>query len=431
MKTPTTPCLRCEKTNYVIGKTLETGTVCKSCAKYFQIYESCSTCRDDMYPTSNRTLPNGEVRLLCDKCYSKHLPVCHSCGYRRKALTFTLEQKPLCKFCSIEGTRKCIKCKKEFPAGQGRTCQSCHYQQTLDKKVAFIANSFTHLSECFVGFSKWLLNRRGLLFTATHIQNYQLYFYQIDELYEELQQMPSYEILLNRFRFATSKKYFLIHTFLDEQHLIKMDENITEKYSNFNLIEKQLEIFNSCSYKHKLIYKYYQHLCTKLPNQQIALRSIRLALTPAIKFLQYCENFQEDKPTMKALEGYLWLYSGQRATIAEFINFLKNEFAYSLQITKIPETSLKRPRISHQILRARAIKLMRNPQLIDKKASYFYTAIFGYLHWISIPINVFIAYDDFHFNRNGDCYIRMCGHIFNIPEEIYAVIAELNHKKAK
>lgn len=418
MKTPTNLCLRCEKINYVIGKTLETGTVCKSCAKYFQIYESCSTCRDDMYPTSNRTLPSGKVRLLCDKCYSKHLPVCHSCGYRRKALTFTLEQKSLCKFCSIEKTRKCTKCKKEFPAGRGRICQACHYQQTLDNKVTFIANSFTYLNKCFVDFSEWLLNRRGILFTATHIQNYQLYFYQIDELYEELQQMPSYEILLSRFRFATGKKYFLIHTFLDEQHLIKIDGNITEKYSNFNLIKKQLERFNSCSYKHKLIHKYYQYLCTKLQNRQITLRSIRLALTPAIKFLQYCENFQENKPTMKALEGYLWLYSGQRATITEFINFLTNEFAYSLQITKIPKACLSRPNVSHQILKGRVIRMMQNPKIIQKKLQYFYAAIFGYFHWVNIPQNVFISHENLHKGKDENYYIHMCRKKFYLPQNV-------------
>lgn len=71
MKTPTTPCLRCKKTNYIIGKTLANGTVCKSCAKYFQTYENCSECGDDMYPTSNRTLPDGTKQLLCNKCYSK------------------------------------------------------------------------------------------------------------------------------------------------------------------------------------------------------------------------------------------------------------------------------------------------------------------------------------------------------------------------
>ena len=326
MKTPTAPCLRCEKTDYIIDKTLENGTVCKSCAKYFQTYESCSECEDDMYPTSNRTLPDGTSRLLCQNCYSKHLHVCHSCGYRRKAFTFTLQKKPLCKFCATEVTRKCTKCGQEFPAGRGRICQTCHYTKTLDKKVAFIAGSFNHLGESFVGFSKWLLNRRGLLFTATHIQNYQLYFYQIDELYEELQQIPSYEILLNRFRFATGKKYLLVHLFLNDSNLITIDKSIIDKYANFNLLEKQLSIFKGDTMPFKIIKEYYDYLCDKLEKKHLQLRSIRLALTPAIKFIQYCQNFKESTLSMDILEGYLWLFSGQRASITEFINFLANHY---------------------------------------------------------------------------------------------------------
>lgn len=429
MKTPTTPCLRCEKTNYVIGKTLETGTVCKSCAKYFQIYESCSMCGDDIYPTSNRTLPSGEVRLLCDKCYSKHLPVCHSCGYRRKTFTFTLQKKPLCKFCATEVTRKCTTCGQEFPAGQGRTCQSCHYQQTLDKKAAFIANSFTHLSECFVGFSEWLLNRRGLLFTATHIQNYQLYFYQIDELYEELQQMPSYEVLLNRFRFATSKKYLLVHLFLNDSNLIVIDKLITDKYANFNLIEKQLAIFEKETIQYKIIQQYYSYLCSKPSKGNLQLRSIRLALTPAIKFLQYCQNFKDPTPSMYILEGYLWLYVGQRASITEFINFLANQYLYDLQITKVPKAVLSRPNVSHQILKGRVIQLLQNPKIIHKKLQYFYAAIFGYFHWINIPQNVFISHENLHKGKGGNYYIQMCRKKFYLPREVAMLILQRNCEK--
>lgn len=431
MKVPTASCLRCNKTEYIIAKTLEKGTVCGSCITYFQTYEGCSECGNDMYQTSNRTLPDGTKKFLCNKCYSKHLPVCSSCGYRRKALTFTLQRKPLCKICTIEKTRKCRKCEEEFPAGQGRICQICHYLQTLDKKVAFIAGSFTHLGKCFVGFSKWLLNRRGLLFTATHIQNYQLYFYQIDELHEELQQMPSYEVLLNMFRFATSKKYLLIHLYLNEVNLITIDKLITDKYANFNLIEKQLVIFEKGTMQQKIIQEYYSYLCNKLENRHLQIRSIRLALTPAIKFLQYSQNFKESTPSMYILEGYLWLYSGQRATITEFINFLAKQYSYELQIIKVPKPTLKRPNVSHQILKGRVIQLMQNPKIIHRRLQYFYASIFGYFHWISIPTNVFITHSDFRFNKNGNCRIRMCGHILSMPKNICTFIIGLNCQEKK
>ena len=422
MKIPTTPCLRCGKIEYIIGKTLENGTVCKSCAKYFQIHECCAECGEDVYPTSNRTLPDGTKRLLCNKCYSKHLDVCHSCGYRRKTFAFTLEKKPLCKICAKEVTRKCTKCCKEFPAGQGRICQTCNYTKTLNRKVSFIADSFTYLDESFLNFSKWLLNRRGLLFTATHIQNYQLYFYQIDELYEELRRMPSYEELLNQFKDATNKKYLLVHLFLNDSDLIVIDKSITDKYANFNLIEKQLVIFKEGTIQYKIIQQYYHHLCSKMSEGNLQLRSIRLALTPAVKFLRYCQNFKDSAPSMYILEGYLWLYTGQRASVTEFINFLAKQYSYDLQIRKLPKPALKRPNVSHQILKGRVIQLMQNPKIIHKKMHYFYAAVFGYFHWVSIPENVFITHENFHKDKNEEYYIQMCGKKFYLPEKVAILI---------
>lgn len=422
MKTPTTPCHRCKKTEYMIGKTLKNGTVCKSCAKYYQTYQNCSACGNNIYPTSNRSLSSSTVKLLCNKCYSKHLPVCNFCGYRRKIFTFTLEKKPLCKICSIERTRECKKCKKEFPAGQGRICQTCHYTKTLDNKVTFIADSFTHLSQCFVGFSKWLLNRRGVLFTATHIQNYQLYFYQIDELYEELRQMPSYEVLLNVFRFATGKKYLLVHLYLNDMNFIIIDKLITDKYANFNLIEKQLAIFEKGTMQHEIIQEYYSYLSTKLASKEVQLKSVRLALTPAIIFLQHCKNFEVPTPSMYILEGYLWLYAGQRAAITEFINFLAKQYSYELQITKVSQATLTRPNVSHQILKGRVIKLMQNQKIIHKKLQYFYTAIFGYFHWVNIPQNVFISHKNLHKDKNKNYYIQICGKKFYLPQQVAMLI---------
>jgi hypothetical protein len=342
-----------------------------------------------------------------------------------------LQKKPLCKICATEVTRKCAQCNKDFPAGQGRICKICHYTKTFEGKVAFIADSFTHLGESFISFSKWLLRRRGLLFTATHIQNYQLYFYRIDGLYEELRRMPSYEELLNRFRGATNKKHLLVHLFLNDSNLIAIDKSVTDKYANFSLIEKQLAIFEKGTIQHKIIQKYYNYLCDKLGEGYLQLRSVRLALTPAIKFLQYCKNFQDPTPSMNILEGYLWLYAGQRASIAEFTNFLAKQYSYDLQITKVPKATLTRPKVSHQILKGRVIRLMQNPKTIHKRLQYFYASVFGYFHWISIPKNVFVTHNDFHFSKNGNHYIRMCGHVFYIPEHFSSACLQIKYKEHK
>jgi len=102
-------CIRCGKTNYANGKITQYGPVCNTCSKYYTQYDRCSVCGKDNNPTSNRALCDGSKKFLCEKCYNKTLPICIECGYRRKAFSFRLDKKPLCKICSIEHTRKCIK----------------------------------------------------------------------------------------------------------------------------------------------------------------------------------------------------------------------------------------------------------------------------------------------------------------------------------
>jgi hypothetical protein len=126
---------------------------------------------------------------------------------------------------------------------------------------------------------------------------------------------------------------------------------------------------------------------------------------------------------MYILEGYLWLYSGQRASVTEFINFLAKQYSYDLQITKAPNAILVRPNVSHQILKGRVMQLLQNPKIIHKKMQYFYAAIFGYLHWVSIPQNVFISHNNFHKDKDGNFYAQMCGKKFYLPRKVAMFIS--------
>jgi len=50
------------------------------------------------------------------------------------------------------------------------------------KKTTFIAKAMSEqIAQHFIDFSNWLKLRRGVLFTSTHIQNYQKYFKDVEE----------------------------------------------------------------------------------------------------------------------------------------------------------------------------------------------------------------------------------------------------------
>lgn len=410
------PCIRCGKNKYTFGKITEHGPVCTSCAKYFTKYKSCSTCKQANSPTSNRTLVDGSKKLLCQKCYSKTLPVCHSCGYRRIPFLYQLNQKPLCKICSIEVTRDCRECGDKFPAGFGRSCMECTFKKSLYKKSHFIAKSLSeYTAKYFIKYANWLKQRRGINFTAVHLQNYQKYFFQIDKLCMQLKRMPTYEELLATFPQATSGKHLLVHLFFNDINIIKIDDVIKDKYANFNLIEKYLHLFDKEDYRHNIIQSYYNRLLVKLKDKKTTLRSIRLSLTPAVKLLQYCDNFKNDAPDMYILEGYLWIYPGQRSSLTEFTNFLSKHFSYKLKISMIPQAKLEKAHESQELLQQRLIKILRNPQYQQEYQQYFLKIMIGYLHNIHIPNNVYIDLKNVKKGTQSYRYIKLCREVFYLP----------------
>ena len=369
----------------------------------------------------------GNVHRSQDK---KYYPTCSSCGYRRKPYSYTLQKKALCKICSVEVTRVCIRCKKYFPAGKGNICSDCIFQASLDKKVSKIISCLSPCTNAyFVEFVKWLSKKRGVNFISVYIEKYQEYFFQIDTLCQETKKFPTYEELLNAYPFATSKSYFLIHTFLAHKNLIKINKRTQEKYANLNIIDKLLNTSFTTNSFHHFIKNYHKQLQSKLQLNSITYLTMRLSLSSAVKYLQYCEYFKDNEPSIYILEGYLWIYPGQRNSLTEFTNFLKHQYNYNLTITNIKQASLSRPHISHQILQKRFLRIMQTPPAKSLKIQNFYKVVFGYLHWIFIPNNVYLSCDNIKKNSKQDFYIQMCAQKFYLPKELvqYARVLEKIH----
>jgi len=345
--------------------------------------------------------------------------LCSNCHYKKKPFSYTLARKSLCRICSLEYERVCKICHTKFPAGFGRVCPNCHYEKTFKHKVKLHSQSYSHwMKQYFINFSYWLKKRRGALYTAMHLYKYQTYFSEIDALAQKIQALPTYEQLLNTISNATHKKNYLIHLYLDEIDFLKLDKHLTDKYANYYLIQKHLKSFEKNTLEYKILHDYYHFLLLRFKENKTTLRSIRLVLTPAVKFLQYCQNFKDTTPTANALAGYLFLYYGQRANITGFINFLSKKYKYNLDIKSIPRAVLKRPKVSHQILKGRLIKVMQDPHDKHFKEGYIFRAIIGYLHWVYVPQNVFISLKNVHKYKNGQYHLSLCGQSFYIPDKV-------------
>ncbi|NUW25060.1 hypothetical protein HUX57_00010 [Arcobacter butzleri] len=378
----------------------------------------CLQCNCSKNNVFNRTL-NNEILLLCDKCYRKCLDICSLC--RRHTITFTYskENKPICKKCFTEPFRICRICKNKFPAGRGKICNKCSYFHSLSKKISIlnlILSEFTNL--LFEQFTWWLTKRKGIEYSSCFIQKYFIFFYKIDLLANILNKFPTYLDLLKHFKVSFTRKYLLVMIFLNEHNVIEINEKTKELYSNLNIIASYLNYFNKNSSDYLIIHSYYEYLEQKYLSNKTTKRSIRLALTPAIKLLEYKNNFNISKLSDNIIHGYLWIYPGQKNSLTGFINYLNKRFNYSLSsiknLTYILESSTSRKKQ----LQLRLIYLLKKEKLTILQQKRLINISLEYFHRIKISTNVCLSIKNI-FKINNIYYICCCKNKFYLPNNIY------------
>lgn len=410
------PCIRCNRNEYKFGLITKEGPVCKTCAVYFREYKTCSACHHAYYTVSVRKLLNGELQLLCHRCYNKTLPTCSLCQKQRKAYMYDENNRAICELCATKQNKQCIHCGEIISAGRGNLCKECTYVNTLKKRIDFGVNllSSKYMGEYFEQFGWWLKDRRGFVFAATHIMQYIDYFLQIDLLCEKLGRIPNYQEVIQSFSVAISRKNLLVTTFLNEIGLLIIDKVCQEEQANKDMINRYLKKFKQGSWESKILKGYYEQLRSKTKHKG-SIRSIRLALGSAVKLLEYKKYFDDCYLTNRILEGYLWKYSGQRNSITGFIHFLqKSKVRIQLPLV-IP--SLQAPSKSFSHLKCDMLEILRKPQKSSFTLSQAIRTMIGYLHYINIPQNVKVLQRDIH-HIGCKRYLIVAKRKFYLPYEI-------------
>lgn len=414
------PCIRCGKTEYVPGKITEHGPVCNSCSKYFRPYKTCSECQKTTYTVSNRKLEDGSVRLLCQSCYNKLLPTCHSCHKQREAYCYDEEQNPICRICATEGTRVCRQCGQSFPAGMGRICRECADRNLLGRMVRFGEKMLSpYMSGYYVGFGEWLMKRRGAQFASTRIKRYLPYFAELDELADALGRYPSYAETVDELTVARTRENLLVTRYLDESGLIKIDRKVQDDYSNMDMIDRYLDRFSERTWQYELIHAYSEHLHSKLQSKKTSIRSIRLALGPAANLLSYCDHFESEKLANDALNGYLWKHPGQRSSITGFINFAKEKFGLFIALPDWKMPKLVGPKRGHMQLKQLYIDSLKEDNGDSSMLGRRIVLAIEYLHRIGVPENVVIEKSDLKRKKHQrGFFLRLAGKEFYLPREV-------------
>jgi len=415
------PCIRCGKKEYPFGKITKDGSVCLNCSKYFREYKKCTVCNTESYTVYQRTIKN-DIQLICSTCYNKTLPICIRCHKQRKAFSFNEKHQPICKICTELDDKRCIKCDTLFPAGVGNICQACTYKNSLNKRAQFGLKSLSsYNAKLFYEFSYWLAQRRGFLFASTALKNYYPMFLAIDKYAQVLERYPSYKELLEKFTSSMLNKHSLVITFLNEKKILKIDLNIKEEYANRNKITKDLCTFPIGSYRSKILHAYYETLHYKYTQKKTTIRSIRLALTPAVKFLEYTTQTDEKTISNQSLNDYLWVYAGQKSAITGFISFLNKKYNLILEIPK-EKIKFKRPNKSKAQLKQAYIGALRNNENSQYAKHNLLVLSIEYLHDIAVHKNIILPLHGVKQKKDGDCYIRLGSKEFYLPIEVYQQI---------
>lgn len=408
------PCIRCGKTEYSNGKITAEGPVCNSCSKYFREPKQCLSCGTFSIFVSNRNLSDGTVKQICSSCYNKTLPICYRCGKQRKAYTHDESNHPICEICATEGERECIQCGKLFPAGKGRICRDCTYENTLRRKARYGGKALSpHTSELYVRFAEWLKQRRGVLFAAVHLNRYLTYFSKLDDLAERLKRIPTYGETVAELTVAMTRVNLLVTLFLDEEGIVPVNRKVQEEYANIDMITRYCERFEEGTWAQKVIDGYLQKLESK--SAKTSIRSIRLAIGTAANLLSYSECLGEPKVNRNTLHGYLWKYPGQKSSITGFINYLNREYQLKLEMPEWKHPELSSPKKGRMQLKQVLIDLLRSPVQSDEYQNRLIRTAIAYLHGVEIPDNVCLGIEDIRQTNAGDRLIRLAGRGFYLP----------------
>lgn len=382
------PCIRCGKIEYSNGKITADGPVCNSCSKYFREPKQCISCGTFSISVSNRNFSDGTTKLVCGLCYNKTLPICYSCGKQRKAYTYDEKAHPICEICTTEGERECAQCYKPLPAGQGKICRDCTYENTLHRKARFGSKALSpYMSELYVRFGEWLKQRRGVLFAAIHLNRYLHYFSKLDDLSERLDRIPVYAEAVAELTVAMTRANLLVTFFLNEEGIIVLDRHVQEEYANIDMIARYRERFEAGTWAQKVIDGYYEQLASK-PLNKTSIRSARLAIGTAANLLSYSNDIEEVRTSIKGLHGYLWKYPGQKSSITGFVNYLNRYHSLNLEMPKWKHPKLSSPRQGRMQLKQILIDLLRTPDESKEYKNRLIRIAIAYFHSVDIPENI-------------------------------------------
>lgn len=321
------PCIRCGGAAVKDGANTEYGRVCQTCYQnYFKVKKECFECGEFKRGVS-RYAKLSHDQTVCVTCYQSHFrstcPRCHK--YRELIDT---KKGMACQKCHEFGEIPCESCHRLMPAGMGRRCNDCYWSQRLrhEAKINTYLLSSTLMRQAYTDFTEWFMVNKGNMTATLKHNNFIDFFVRCDELWSKI---PNYESLVQEFKPNGLRENLTVLRWLINTKQVVVDSKIKDQIAEeeriVNLLAKFYDKTPDC------ISTYHQYLDQKLVNGKTSLRSVRLALQPAVDVCIEHNVKGSNTPNQEQIDIYLLEKSGQYSSFYGFVTFLNSKYNKSLK----------------------------------------------------------------------------------------------------
>lgn len=376
-------CIRCGGEAVKDGANTEYGRVCQTCYQgYFKTKKECFECGEFKRNISSYSRLSHD-HAVCTSCYQSHfMQSCPLC-YRYRELVDS-DKGLMCQKCHDFGEIPCEGCHKPMPAGMGKRCNDCYWSQRLkhEAKLNSYLLSSTLMRQAYIDFTEWFMVNKGSMAATLKHNNYINFFTRCDQLWGKI---PSYKSLVNEFKPNGLREYLTVLRWLIKTKQVVVDTKIKDQIAEEERIINLLDKFDGKA--PRCISEYHHYLEQKLLNGKTSLKSIRLALQPAIDLCTQYAVKGSNTPTQEQVDSYLLVKHGQCNALYGFVMFLNREYGLSLVCTQPSKGAVlkaNRGEIERQM-----IALYNQPKPLSDKDELLWLQLgMMYFHKVDIPIKV-------------------------------------------
>ncbi|WP_233118501.1 helix-turn-helix domain-containing protein [Aggregatibacter actinomycetemcomitans] len=221
--------------------------------------------------------------------------------------------------------------------------------------------------------------------------------------------MDVYSRMITHFKPNGLRANLTVLRWLLDTHQVVIDEALKDDLAELERIQA---LFNKLKESVPCIASYYQMLQQRFDSGKTSLKSVRLALQPAIDLIN--SQAVTDYPTQEQLNHYLSEKIGQMAAITGFINHLKSVYYRELDIDRNLIQQMKAKRLKKHYSQ-RLVELYKQTELTTTEQMELVSVVLYSLHGIEIKkpkLDAIVLLD-------GVTYYRDKTKDYFLPQDIY------------